>query len=509
MNINRQYIVLALLVAPLIAAPSIATASGYISVNVGIGGGGVGFGATDWAIYGAAWEDAGWGMSYDSALAGYGEWVVVDGIGRVWRPWVAATWRPYTYGRWVWTNVGWTWIAYEPWGYLPHHYGNWAMTTFGWVWVPGWTYRPATVSWMSCGPYVGWYPTPPSGWVHANRSYDHGWKRGYHSGYDNGYRDGWRDARYATWVPWGHLGDDDLSRRAVDYHNVSRNPNAASTRIIAAPDRGEVVRRGATVPATTLEQRTVTAGERQITVARPKGFTEDVRSHGEDTARRALSPRVSRPAQEQSRPQPNASGRTTGEPTARQPSGTRLGSSDNGANRSSDRRARPNPGLASGPSPTTTRGPLARPAAMREQGDGVGNRPINRQAVSRGQQPAPAVLADGPAHKAGSETARRPDDNRRGDRSAVQTPPSGSRSGIIDPRSVQSPRQPQQPVSRTREGSDKPGRSTAGTGSATIPGGAVIHPVPPTADPKLSRQQAERSRDDQSRRRSGSTAKPK
>ncbi len=226
MSSRHHRIVLVLLITPLIAAPSIAAASGYFSFHVGSAGGGFAVGSTDWAIYGASWDDAGWGFSYESHLAGYGEWVRVDGIGRVWRPWVAAGWGPYTHGRWVWTNVGWTWVAYEPWGYVPHHYGNWAMTTFGWVWVPGWTYRPATVSWVTCGSYVGWYPSPPHGWVHSERAYRHGWNQGYRTGYGNGYRDGWNDARYATWVPWGSLGDDNLSRHAVSYQKVSRTGTA-------------------------------------------------------------------------------------------------------------------------------------------------------------------------------------------------------------------------------------------------------------------------------------------
>ena len=34
-------------------------------------------------------------------------------------PTVTSSWRPYTWGRWHWTPVGWSWIAYEPWGWLP------------------------------------------------------------------------------------------------------------------------------------------------------------------------------------------------------------------------------------------------------------------------------------------------------------------------------------------------------------------------------------------------------
>src|SRR5690242_13406034 len=48
-------------------------------------------------------------VSFDTfrdGLAPYGEWVTVGAYGRVWRPHVAAGWRPYYYGRWEWTDEG-------------------------------------------------------------------------------------------------------------------------------------------------------------------------------------------------------------------------------------------------------------------------------------------------------------------------------------------------------------------------------------------------------------------
>src|SRR5262249_35013722 len=61
-----------------------------------------------------------------SVLAGYGRWVDVPRYGRCWTPWhVTATWRPFTRGEWIWTDAGWTWASYEPYGWMVYHYGNW------------------------------------------------------------------------------------------------------------------------------------------------------------------------------------------------------------------------------------------------------------------------------------------------------------------------------------------------------------------------------------------------
>ncbi|MEN8162958.1 MAG: DUF6600 domain-containing protein, partial [Acidobacteriota bacterium] len=51
-----------------------------------------------------------------SQLDAYGTWVYLDSSATwAWQPTVAADWRPYTAGRWYWTSVGWSWLAYEPW----------------------------------------------------------------------------------------------------------------------------------------------------------------------------------------------------------------------------------------------------------------------------------------------------------------------------------------------------------------------------------------------------------
>lgn len=101
---------------------------------------------------------------FHESLAPYGRWVWVEPYGRVWVPAdVGPEWRPYTIGNWVYTDVGWTWVSDEPWGWAPYHYGRWAFEpAHGWLWVPGVVWGPAWVAWRFGGGYVGWAPLAPA-----------------------------------------------------------------------------------------------------------------------------------------------------------------------------------------------------------------------------------------------------------------------------------------------------------------------------------------------------------
>lgn len=103
-----------------------------------------------------------WSVFYDS-LTPYGDWVWLNAHGWVWIPsGMDPTWQPYSYGRWVYTVDGWTWISYWPWGWAPFHYGRWAWHThWGWYWVPDTVWGPAWVAWRYGDPWVGWAPLPP------------------------------------------------------------------------------------------------------------------------------------------------------------------------------------------------------------------------------------------------------------------------------------------------------------------------------------------------------------
>jgi hypothetical protein len=98
-----------------------------------------------------------------------GNWIEVGDYGYGWQPDVAVNdpnWRPYADGYWGYTDVGWTWISYEDFGWATYHYGRWArLADYGWTWFPGsdLQWGPAWVSWRTGGDYVGWAPLPPRG----------------------------------------------------------------------------------------------------------------------------------------------------------------------------------------------------------------------------------------------------------------------------------------------------------------------------------------------------------
>ncbi len=123
------------------------------------------------------------GLFYNS-LAPYGEWVDCS-YGNVWRPLnMEHGWRPYLYGRWVWTvDYGWYWVSEEPFGWATFHYGRWVYDDFyGWVWAPDDVWGPAWVEWRYSNDYIGWAPLSPyARWnVSIGISFDAGWSTPIH-----------------------------------------------------------------------------------------------------------------------------------------------------------------------------------------------------------------------------------------------------------------------------------------------------------------------------------------
>lgn len=98
-----------------------------------------------------------------------GSWIEVGDYGYCWQPEVAVSnsnWRPYSDGYWAYTDVGWTWVSYEDFGWATYHYGRWVrLQGQGWVWAPGrdseLEWGPAWVSWRTGGDHIGWAPLPP------------------------------------------------------------------------------------------------------------------------------------------------------------------------------------------------------------------------------------------------------------------------------------------------------------------------------------------------------------
>jgi hypothetical protein len=63
---------------------------------------------------------------YDN-LEPYGSWREVGDYGYCWQPRdVNRDWRPYSDGRWVYSDAGWTWDSDEPYGWAVYHYVGWA-----------------------------------------------------------------------------------------------------------------------------------------------------------------------------------------------------------------------------------------------------------------------------------------------------------------------------------------------------------------------------------------------
>jgi hypothetical protein len=66
----------------------------------------------------------------------------------------------------MWTEYGWTWESYEPFGWITYHYGFWAYdNVWGWVWIPGYEWYPARVLWATFDDYIAWAPIPPPGYA--------------------------------------------------------------------------------------------------------------------------------------------------------------------------------------------------------------------------------------------------------------------------------------------------------------------------------------------------------
>lgn len=96
-------------------------------------------------------------------LSPYGKWIEIDNGVVVWRPANSfSRWAPYSSGTWVWTNYGWYWDSYEPFGHVVYHYGRWYFDDYyGWLWLPDYVWAPAWVEWRYDDFYIGWAPLHP------------------------------------------------------------------------------------------------------------------------------------------------------------------------------------------------------------------------------------------------------------------------------------------------------------------------------------------------------------
>jgi hypothetical protein len=136
-----------------------------------------------------------------SYLARYGTWIDVEPFGTVWQPSVSPDWRPFAYGHWMWTDAGWAWVSYEPYGWLVYHYGNWDFAPdIGWFWIEGSDWSPAQVEWLNYDGYCSWAPLPPAGVE---------------------WREPWLEGGSRFWVV---VRDRDFNRDDIGHHGVGNPP---------------------------------------------------------------------------------------------------------------------------------------------------------------------------------------------------------------------------------------------------------------------------------------------
>jgi uncharacterized protein DUF6600/FecR-like protein len=167
---------------------------------------------------------------YVTELDNYGDWEWMVSYGWVWRPAsYTVGWRPYYNGYWTWCPRGWTWVAYEPWGWVPYHYGRWQwLSSAGWFWIPGGVFSGAWVSWAVTPSYIGWCPLDyynRPAYVNVNINVTNVTV--------NRYGGGW------NFLPLNRLSDRNASRIIVKPDRVPRLEGAVTTKVLPrfSPDR--------------------------------------------------------------------------------------------------------------------------------------------------------------------------------------------------------------------------------------------------------------------------------
>ena len=175
-------------------------------------------------------------------------------------------WRPYTVGRWVFTDrYGWMWVSNEPFGWATYHYGRWGFSNrVGWFWVPGNRWAPAWVSWRKSNDYLAWAPLPPA--------YDEGVSIEINARSVPDY--------YWQVVPNRDFLSDDLPRRIVRDKNrfnpILRETQPLGNVTINQQQRGREQRR----------QRHLRRAEDQREGRRPQGREDQGREEGRQGPRR-------------------------------------------------------------------------------------------------------------------------------------------------------------------------------------------------------------------------------
>jgi hypothetical protein len=96
-------------------------------------------------------------IDFDTAmklLNPYGTWAKVDDL---WAFTPLDHGVPYTHGRWIYTEYGWTWQGTVPHSWMTEHYGYWKRNENKiWQWFPGPYWLPQTVELRAASAGIGW-----------------------------------------------------------------------------------------------------------------------------------------------------------------------------------------------------------------------------------------------------------------------------------------------------------------------------------------------------------------
>lgn len=168
-----------------------------------------------------------------SSLRPYGEWIQIDADLFAWRPnHVGLRWKPYSDGRWCWTDQGWYWDSYEPFGWATYHYGRWYDDDYyGWIWVPDDVWGPSWVEWRYDDDYIGWSPLPP----YASFSMNFGihFSMGWHS-----------HNHWWNFVDYDHFCDHRVNRYFLNEYRAERIFDNTRYRTNYYSDRDRIINGG-------------------------------------------------------------------------------------------------------------------------------------------------------------------------------------------------------------------------------------------------------------------------
>jgi hypothetical protein len=193
-------------------------------------------------------------------------------------------------GRWIWTDYGWYWSSYEPFGWATYHYGRWIYDDYyGWIWVPDDVWGPAWVEWRYDNDYIGWAPLPP----YANFSVSIGLTFGRH----------WAaPVHYWNFVPCGNFSSVhinnyvqpvDVSRRIFGRTRSGGHVRSVDRRIVndgVGLDRVERVTRERIRKVEIADRRE--PGEERIVGRNNRDRLEVYRPNSDELRRESVTPSV-------------------------------------------------------------------------------------------------------------------------------------------------------------------------------------------------------------------------